>query len=288
MDSKRKKIPIIQGLSLIITFIILGTWLAIYGYPRNQVWGFYQVVPSSPQPLSLLTWALIVIFLIAVVILSILIITSYVDYLFGNHTDNLNQNNESKNILNSEGFGEHYYQIPHRQERLSILKTITSEMRLQNNIDLNLIARTTTGFSDQDLREMCELANRIATEENRQAVAMHDFEQALDQYLFNNTRSPLLDDNLRQLVAYHIAGHTLAAWFIPQAEAIQKASLLIPSNRCLEMCSTNLETGSILSKQQLTACLGVLLAGRAAEEVIYGDVTNYSSNDLAKAMEISR
>jgi ATP-dependent Zn protease len=288
MDSKRKKIQIMQGLTLIITSITLVAWLTTYGYPRNQVWGLLQVVPSSPQPLSLLIWMLIILLLIMLVVFSIISITSSMGFLVGNQNETLTPSNESNYMPFSEVLDERNPQFPDRQERIRILKSLTSEMNLQKNIDLNLIARTTTGFSSHALRDLCELADRIAAEGKRQVVTMHDFERALADHLVSSVRSPLLDDNLRQLVAYHIAGHTLAAWFIPKAEAIQNASLLMPSNSCLDICSTTLKTENILSKQQLTACLDVLLAGRAAEEVVYGDITNYSSNDLAKAMQISR
>jgi cell division protease FtsH len=175
-----------------------------------------------------------------------------------------------------------------RQGREGILRIHTRDLRLAPDVDLTLLARTTTGFSGADLANLCNEAALVAARHDHVQVTMADFEEAVDKVLLGEVRPLLLNDHDRRVVAYHEAGHALAAWLTPSADPVHKVTI-IPRGRALGV--TEQVPGDDhynYSREYLLARLLVMLGGRTAEEIALGDMTTGAENDLVEATRLAR
>ncbi|MCD6290132.1 MAG: ATP-dependent zinc metalloprotease FtsH [Anaerolineae bacterium] len=178
--------------------------------------------------------------------------------------------------------------LPDRRGREGILRIHTREMPLASDVDLGLLARTTTGFSGADLANLCNEAALITARAHRDQVTMADFEEAVDKVLLGGVRPMLLDARERRVVAYHEAGHALVAWLTPAADPVQKVTI-IPRGRALGVTEQlPSEDHYNYSREYLLARLTVMLGGRTAEEITIGDVTTGAENDLVEATKLAR
>jgi cell division protease FtsH len=116
--------------------------------------------------------------------------------------------------------------LPDRQGREGILSIHTRQLRLASDVDLALLARTTTGFNGADLANLCNEAALTAARHNRSQVTIADFEEAVDKVVLGGAQPPLQDPQERRVVAYHEAGHTLVAWLTPAADAVRKVTVM--------------------------------------------------------------
>jgi cell division protease FtsH len=178
--------------------------------------------------------------------------------------------------------------LPDRKGREGILSIHTRGLRLSGDVDLRLLARTTTGFSGADLANLCNEAALVAARHDREQVTMADFEEAVDKILLGEVRPLVLNDHDRRVVAYHEAGHALVAWLSPGADPVHKVTI-IPHGRALGV--TEQLPGDDhynYSRDYLLARLAVMLGGRTAEEIALGDVTTGAENDLVEATRLVR
>ena len=178
--------------------------------------------------------------------------------------------------------------LPDSKGREGILRIHTAPLTLAPDVNLSLLARTTTGFSGADLANLSNEAALVAARENHTAVTMSDFEQALDRILLGATRSLLLNEHDRKIVAYHEAGHAVVAWFMPMADPVHKVTI-IPRGRALGVTEQLPgEDQFNYSKEYLMSRLSVMLGGRVAEEISMDDITTGAENDLVEATKLSR
>jgi cell division protease FtsH len=178
--------------------------------------------------------------------------------------------------------------LPDRKGREGILRIHTRHLTLAPDVDLELLARTTTGLSGADLANLCNEAALTAARHNHQQVTLSDFEEAQDRILLGEVRPLLLDEHDRRVVAYHEAGHAVAAWLIPEADAVHKVTI-IPRGRALGV-TTQMpgEDRYNYSRAYLMARLAVMLGGRTAEEVAIGEITTGAESDLIEATRLAR
>jgi cell division protease FtsH len=178
--------------------------------------------------------------------------------------------------------------LPDRKGREGILGIHTQNLNLAQDVDLRILAGTTTGFSGADLANLCNEAALIAARGNQERVLMCDFEEALDRVLLGAARTLLLNDHERRIVAYHEAGHALVAWLTPVADPVRKVSI-IPHGRALGVTEQLPgEDHYNYSKEYLLARLAVMLGGRSAEEVALNEITTGAENDLMEATRLAR
>ncbi|HLE51844.1 MAG TPA: ATP-dependent zinc metalloprotease FtsH [Anaerolineales bacterium] len=178
--------------------------------------------------------------------------------------------------------------LPDRQGREGILSIHTRQLQLAPEVNLGLLARSTTGFSGADLANLCNEAALIAARENHEMVKMIDFEEALDRLLLGAARTVLLNDHERRTVAYHEAGHALVAWLTPLADPVHKVTI-IPRGRALGITEQLPgEDYYNYSREYLLARLAVMLGGRASEETALEDITTGAENDLLEATRLAR
>ncbi len=178
--------------------------------------------------------------------------------------------------------------LPDKRGREGILKIHTRNLSLAPDVDLNVMAQTTTGFSGADLANLCNEAALIAARSDNESIQMQDFEDAVDRVLLGAQRSLLLNERDRMIVAYHEGGHALVAWLTPIADPVYKVTI-IPRGRALGVTEQLPgEDQYNYSREYLFARLEVMLGGRAAEEIAMDDITTGAENDLIEASRLAR
>jgi len=178
--------------------------------------------------------------------------------------------------------------LPDRRGREGILKIHSRNLRLASNVNLELMARSTTGFSGADLANLCNEAALIAARAGHEQIGMNDFEEALDRIILGAARSTILNDHDRKVVAYHEAGHAVAAWLLPHADPVHKVTI-IPRGRALGVTEQLPGEDQVnYSREYLLARIAVMLGGRTAEELAIGDITTGAENDLTEATRLAR
>ena len=180
---------------------------------------------------------------------------------------------------------------PDVKGRDAILKVHTRKIPLDENVDINVIARGTPGFTGADLANIVNEAALNAARFNKKVVAMSDFEVAKDKVLMGAERkSMVLSDSEKYLTAYHEAGHTLVGLKVPSADPVHKVSI-IPRGMALGI-TMQLPEGDRHSytKEYLMSQIAILMGGRLAEEIYLGEdfITTGASNDIERATELAR
>ncbi len=177
---------------------------------------------------------------------------------------------------------------PTNKGRLEIFKVHTRDVPLDNDVDLARLAAVTIGLTGADIRNMVNESALWAARNDKTRVSMSDFDYARDKVLMGAKREEILQQDEKEKTAYHEAGHTLAAWFLKGAQRVHKVTI-IPRGRSLG--STQIipsEDRMSSSENELLDQLVVLLAGRAAERLIYDEITVGAENDLERATGLAR
>lgn len=180
---------------------------------------------------------------------------------------------------------------PDLNGRLEILKVHTGKIKLAEDVSLEVLARSTPGFSGADIANLVNEAALRAARLNKQAVEMEDFEYAKDKVMMGAERRSLaLSEEEKRIVAYHEGGHALVAALLPNADPLHKVTI-IPRGMALGLTQQLPEEDRyLLPKSYLEDELTVLLGGRIAEELVFGPhrVTTGAGNDLERATELAR
>ncbi|HEX9077620.1 MAG TPA: cell division protein FtsH, partial [Anaerolineae bacterium] len=178
--------------------------------------------------------------------------------------------------------------LPDRKGREGILRIHTRPLKLAPDVDLDHLARITTGMSGADLANLVNEAALDAARNNRTQVTYADFEEAQDKIVLGGVRPLVLQPSARRVVAFHESGHALVAWLSPAADPVNKITI-IPRGRALGV-TEQLPNDDIYnySKTYLMARLAVMLGGRTAEEIACGDITTGAENDLVEATKLAR
>jgi cell division protease FtsH len=177
---------------------------------------------------------------------------------------------------------------PTRQGRLGILKVHARNVPLASDVDLDYVARGTVGLTGADLRNLVNEAALLATREGKDQVEMIDFEHARDRVLMGPKREEVLTDKEKRMTAYHEAGHALLAWVLPEADPIHKVTI-IPRGRSLGATQQMPEEDRHnYSQAYLVARLTVIMGGRAAEKLVFDEVSSGAENDLKEATRLAR
>ena len=179
---------------------------------------------------------------------------------------------------------------PDRKGRQAILKVHLQKITVEPGLDGERIADITTGFTGADLANLVNEAAIVATRRGAEAVSLDDFTAAVERIVAGVERkSSVLRPDERQVVAYHEMGHALAASSLPAMDPVHKVSI-VP--RAMGSLGYTLQrpTGDhfLMSCQMLKDRIVVLMAGRAAEYLAYGQISTGAADDLARATDIAR
>ncbi len=178
---------------------------------------------------------------------------------------------------------------PDVKGRNMILKVHSRKVPLAPDVNLEVIAKSTPGFSGADLSNLVNEAALLAARANKNVVDMDDFEEAKDKVMMGSERRSLvITEKEKRNTAYHEAGHALIALLIPEADPVHKVSI-IPRGRALGVTMYLPEEEKYNeSKEGLQVMICTLMGGRVAEEIVFGTVTSGASNDIERATGIAR
>jgi len=179
--------------------------------------------------------------------------------------------------------------LPTLEGREQILKIHSRNVRLSDKVDMKKSARGTPGFSGADLANLVNEAALLAARRSAEFVEQEDMEEARDKVMWGRERrSHVLDPEEKKLTAYHEAGHALAMYYTPMCEPIHKVTI-IPRGRALGATMQLPEKDRYTqSQKRLEADLVSFMGGRAAEELIFDDVTTGAHNDIERATMVAR
>ncbi|MFN8369652.1 MAG: ATP-dependent zinc metalloprotease FtsH [Bacteriovoracaceae bacterium] len=178
---------------------------------------------------------------------------------------------------------------PDVRGRLQILTVHTRKTPVAKDIDLEVIAKGTPGFTGADLANLVNEAALLAARENKKEISSIDFENAKDKVLMGVARkSMVISEKEKRVTAYHEAGHTIVGMNLPHTDPIHKVSI-IPRGMALGVTQTLPDEELLnLSRGKANNYIAFLLGGRIAEEMIFNEQTNGASNDIERSTDIAR
>ncbi|WP_113448745.1 ATP-dependent zinc metalloprotease FtsH [Rhizobium cremeum] len=179
---------------------------------------------------------------------------------------------------------------PDRKGRVAILKVHIKNVIIDQDVDIDAIAGLTPGFTGADLANLINEAAILATRRSAGKVAMEDFVAAVERVIAGTERrSRILNPEERRRVAYHEMGHALVASALKTADPVQKVSIIPRSIGALGYTLQRpTEDRFLITSGELRERMVVLLAGRAAEDLIFGEISTGAADDLAKVTDIAR
>ena len=179
-------------------------------------------------------------------------------------------------------------ELPQRQARHDILRLHTQSVPLSPEVDLENLAARTVGFSGAELKNLVNEAALLAGRRHQSQVQAIDFERARDKILLGTERDEPITEAEKRLVAHHEAGHALVTLLLPGTDDLQKVTI-IPRGRALGVTEQlPAEERHNLSRDYLLNRLVVMFGGRAAEKVVFGDITTGGGDDLKQATNLAR
>ena len=177
---------------------------------------------------------------------------------------------------------------PDREGRRLILEVHTREVPLAADVDLDHIAATTPGMVGADLANLVNEAALLAARSDRSEVTPGDFAQSLEKIILGAERKIMLTSADRRRTAYHEAGHALVGMLTPGADPVRKITI-VPRGQALGVTLSSPDVDRFnYSRAELEARLKMALAGRAAEEVVFGDQTTSAEGDIAQVTVLAR
>jgi len=179
---------------------------------------------------------------------------------------------------------------PDRQGRQAILRVHLKRIRVSADLDVEQVAGITTGFSGADLANLVNEAAILATRRGVDSVEMSDFTAAVERIVIGSERrGRVLQAHEREVVAHHEMGHALAAVNLPGMDRVHKVSIIPRSVGALGYTLQRpTEDRFLITLTELRNRMVVLLAGRAAEDLVFGEISTGAADDLAKATDIAR
>ena len=173
--------------------------------------------------------------------------------------------------------------------REGILKVHTRNIPLAEDVKLDVLAKGTPGLSGADLANLVNEAALLAARQNQKEVAMHHFEESKDKVMMGMERKSLIiSDREKRVTSYHESGHVLVAKMLPEADPVHKVTI-IPRGRALGVTTyLPMDEKHTYSKQYLEAMITYAFGGRAAEKLIFNELTTGAGNDIERASQLAR
>ncbi len=178
---------------------------------------------------------------------------------------------------------------PNLEGRKKILEVHIRGKPIAKDVNIELLAKGTPGFVGADLANLVNEAAILAARGNRKEINMQDFEEAIEKVIAGpEKKSRIIRSSEKEIVAFHELGHALVGKLLPKANPVHKVTI-IPRGLALGYTlQIPEEDRYLLTKEELEAEISVLLGGRAAEELIFGQPTSGAADDLKRAVEIAR
>ncbi len=178
---------------------------------------------------------------------------------------------------------------PDMNGREAILKVHAKGKPVDSSVDLGEIARSTPGFVGADLENLVNEAAILAARRNKKIITRSEFEESIERVIAGPERkSHLMNPREKKIVAYHEVGHAIVTTVLPEANPVQKASIISRGMAGGFTLSLPLEDQYLESRKMLMAQLATMLGGRAAEEIMFSDISSGASNDLERVTKLAR
>jgi cell division protease FtsH len=179
---------------------------------------------------------------------------------------------------------------PDMEGRMEIFNVHTRGLILSDQVDFRKLAAETPGFAGAEIANVCNEAALLASRRDRQTVTQSDFQDAIERVIAGlEKKNKLINPHERKVVAYHESGHAIVGHLTPGADPVQKVSIIPRGIGALGYTlQTPLEDRFLMSRSELLGKIKGLLGGRAAEELVFGEVSTGAANDLEKVADIVR
>ncbi|MGB5359161.1 ATP-dependent zinc metalloprotease FtsH [Eudoraea sp.] len=188
-----------------------------------------------------------------------------------------------KALLRPGRFDRHIYlELPTKEERKEIFGVHLRPLKLSKNVDVELLAKLSPGFSGADIANICNEAALIAARKKKKTVEQEDFLDARDRVIGGMERkSKIISPKEKEIVAHHEAGHAVVSWYLKNVDSLVKVSI-IPRGKSLGAAWYLPEERQIVTKSQFMDQICASLGGRAAEDIIFNEPSSGALDDLEK------
>jgi cell division protease FtsH len=178
---------------------------------------------------------------------------------------------------------------PDLKGRLGILKIHARGKPLADDIDLEVLARRTPGFTGADLANLVNESALLAARHGKKKIDMQELDESIERVISGPERkSRIISDEEKKIIAYHEAGHALVGHVLPKTDPIHKISIIARGQALGYTLALPAEDKFLTSKEQMLDQIAMMLGGRVAEEVSVGDITTGASNDIERATKIAK
>jgi cell division protease FtsH len=177
---------------------------------------------------------------------------------------------------------------PDRIERAEIFQVHVQNLRLDETVDVDVLARQTPGFAGAEIANVCNEAALLAARKGKSAIEMDDFEQATDRVIAGLEKSnKLISPEERTVIAHHESGHAIVGWFLEHTDPVVKVSIVPRGLSALGYAQHLPEERDLYSKDALMDRMTVALGGRVAEELVFGRGTTGAQDDLERVTQMA-
>ncbi|MDQ4024305.1 MAG: AAA family ATPase, partial [Actinomycetota bacterium] len=178
---------------------------------------------------------------------------------------------------------------PDLNGRIGILKVHTRGKPLAKEIDVEVLARRTPGFTGADLANVVNEAALLAARFSRSEIGMHELEEAIDRVLAGpERRSRVISEKEKKVIAYHEAGHALVSHALPNADPVHKVSIVSRGRALGYTLTLPTEDRFLVTRSELIDELAMLLGGRVAEEIVFDEPTTGAQDDIQRCTRIAK
>jgi cell division protease FtsH len=178
---------------------------------------------------------------------------------------------------------------PDVEGRKAILEVHSKGKPLNDEIDLEVLARRTPGFTGADLANLINESALLATRRRRKDIGMLELEEAIDRVIAGPERkTKVMTDEEKRLIAYHETGHALVGYALPNSDPVHKVTIVARGRSLGHTLALPTHDKYLVRRSELVDQLAMLLGGRTAEELIFADPTTGAANDIEKATAIAR
>ena len=172
---------------------------------------------------------------------------------------------------------------PDRRERDMIFRVHTRNLVLADDVDCEVLASQTPGFAGAEIANVCNEAALLAARFDKEAIHMKDFEQAIDRVIGGlEKKNKLIKPEEKRIVAYHEAGHAITGWYLPNTDPVIKVSIVPRGLAALGYAQSLPDERYITTRQAFMDQMTMMMGGRVAEEIKFGQLSTGAQNDLER------
>ncbi|PSR02835.1 MAG: AAA family ATPase [Bacteroidetes bacterium QS_8_68_28] len=177
---------------------------------------------------------------------------------------------------------------PDRRSREMIFEVHVKDILIADDVNLEVLAGQTPGFAGAEIANVCNEAALLAARKDKDAIGMDDFEQSIDRVIGGlEKKNKIISPEEREIIAYHESGHAIVGWFLKHTDPVVKVSIVPRGMAALGYSQSMPEERYLYSKQALLDRMAMMLGGRVAEEIVFGEVTTGAQNDLQRITKMA-